>query len=71
MRCVETESLTSVTHLATIPVGIGGLSEVQGSNIVYWGNESGEIGYLDTGKLTRRDYSGLVINHVVWNSIPL
>lgn len=44
VRCVETESLTSVTHLATIP----------GSNIVYWGNESGEIGYLDTGKLTRR-----------------
>ena len=26
VRCVETESLTSVTHLATIPVGIGGLS---------------------------------------------
>lgn len=38
---------------------------------MYWGNESGEIGYLDTGKLTRRDYNGLVINHVVWNSIPL
>lgn len=34
---------------------------------MYWGSENGEIGYLDTRKLSRRDYSGLVINHVVGN----